>query len=341
MRISILLMTMIIMSLLAVAAIAETYTIPQYTVVPVTINNTINSAITRLGDTITASCTSSSCGGFPVNTMFSGTVMSVSRASGRNPGQVEVAFTQVILPDGSKVAIDATPTALNANAVTTDPQTGIMTGTVEQRNNRNRFIGYGAGAGVIIGALTGDILKGGLIGTAAGWLAGATLSSTSRGQQVVVPAGTQFGLLLHDSVTYSTGGGAGPEPDGQVCPPPVVTPPSGGGPSEGMDLIFSSSVKPFVTQTGILMIPFRDFMGKISQPYTYDRAARAVEFVLNSHSYSHRLNSNVVYVDESPRYLKTNSRVIGGSLYIPSDAMSIVSGYTVSWNRNTNTLHLR
>lgn len=328
-RSSITIFVVSLLALLAAPSFAQETVIPQYTVIPVVLDNGLNSAVSKVGDTFYSHCTGPNCSGFPAGTKFLGRVTSVVRASGKTPGQIDVRFVQAILPDGKTIAINGMLSSLASNAVTTDPQTGRLTARSERRNDRNRFIYYGAGAGVLIGVLTrGNILKGALLGAAAGWLAGALIRTTDA-RDVDVSPGTEFGIMLTQSVKI-------PAPTGEGAGPGTVEPPS----PEGWDVVLTARL-PFRTAAGTLMIPFRDVMNGIDQTFDYASNTKTVSLNTERGIITHRAGSRVVYDDGEAISLSAPSRIIGGILYVPSDFITIAFGKTATWNPSTHTLMIR
>ncbi|MHB9036296.1 MAG: hypothetical protein ACYC64_06490 [Armatimonadota bacterium] len=196
MRISTILLTVSVMAIFAEVCTAATDTVPAYTVVQVTVNQQLSSATANVGDRFTANCSTVDCGGFPALTVFTAIVTSVTRASGRTPGQIGAAFIEARLPDGTMVNVDGRLTSLDAHEVLRNSQDGRLERRPERRDERNKFIAYGPGAATVVGVFTGSVLNGGLIDGPGGWVAEATVGADDQGQTVVVPAGAQFGVVL-------------------------------------------------------------------------------------------------------------------------------------------------
>lgn len=333
MRYKTMVLTLAILAVLAASAYAQTTVIPRYTVIPVVIETGLNSAISQVGDTFITHCSQLNCGGFPQNTRFTGQVTSVTPRSGNAPGQIAVAFTQAILPTGGQINISGSLTSLDPNNVMVDPS-GRLVGRVETRNDRNKFIGYGAGAGLLIGALTGDILKGTLIGAAAGYIFGSVRGSQTVAREADIPPSTEFGILLNQDVTLGTplppitppGGGAGP------VTPPAVQP---------IELAFAGQ-RPYTTPSGVVLVPFRSVMNAVDVPFRYNSRTRTVSLYTDEgFSLTHRAGSRIVGIDGSTRYISAPSRIIGGSLYIPTDFISIATDRTATWQPATQTLRIQ
>ncbi len=316
---------------LAVPTLAQTTVIPRYTVIPVVLDNGLNSAVSKVGDVFYSHCAGTDCGGFPVGTQFKGKVTGVVRASGTTPGQIDVQFTHAILPGGTVVPISGLLSSLNSNAVVTDPQTGRLTARTTSRNDRNKFIAYGAGAGILIGVLSrSNILKGALIGAAAGWLAGALQRGKPAGN-VDVPPGTEFGIMLTNAVTVPTGGGAGP---GTTEPPTSPETPTGW-------TVSLANQPPLRTPAGVLLVPFREVMDQINQPFTYRNVTKTVSLNTDRGLITHVAGTKIAYDNGAAIGLAAPSRIVNGTLYVPEDLITIVTGLTPTYQPSTRMLVIR
>lgn len=344
MRFRIAILSAALLVVMAVAVSAQVNVVPRNTVVPVILENTLNSATNNIGDRFTSYCPGPNCGGFPVNTRFNGVVTAITRASGNIPGQIGVSFNQAVLPDGRTIPISGQLTSLDPNAVAVDPNTGLLTGRPGTDPDRNRFIAYGAGAGVLIGAITGNVLRGGLIGAAAGWLYGATLGRGERARDVTVPAGTQFGVLLTQAVTV-----------GQVTPPvttppvtrppvttpPVVTPPGRGPEVCPRELVFAGTPAPFVTTTGVAMVPARATMDALGVPFRYDTRTQRLTINTIGVTATHQVGTSLATVNNRQVRLMGPSRMVNGNLYVPTDFVAALTGRPVTWQPATGTLFIQ
>lgn len=100
--------------------------------------------------------------------------------------KLELRFTDLVLPSGTTVPIDASFVQQGRNETGRDAAA----------------IGGGAAAGAILGRVVkkGDRSKGTLIGAILGAAAGAVIASRTPGEEVVIPEGTVLGVKLDDSV---------------------------------------------------------------------------------------------------------------------------------------------
>jgi hypothetical protein len=126
-------------------------------------------------------------------------VTDVKRAGRQSKaGVLAVSFTSLRLPNGSSRAINGSLTDLSNETANYDNE-----GQVTGRSSRNRnivFIGGGAATGALIGAIAGGG-KGAGIGAGIGAAAGVAGAYFSKGKEAVVKPGTEFGVVLHQSVS--------------------------------------------------------------------------------------------------------------------------------------------
>ena len=113
---------------------------------------------------------------------------------------MEVAFVSIQLPNGTTRAINGSLTDVSEETVTYDNE-GQVTGRSAMKRNVV-FIGGGAATGALIGAIAGGG-KGAGIGAGVGAGLGVAGAYFSKGKEAVVKPGTQFGVILNQSVTLS------------------------------------------------------------------------------------------------------------------------------------------
>lgn len=179
------------------------HTVPADTVIRVRMNSQLSSESSRVGDRFSTNVTELVYGGngvevIPTGSKVWGSVTSVRRAGRRTPGSISVSFNQVELPNGARYAINGSLSSLQADDTNADNE-----GTVRGRSNRRRdaiFIGGGAAAGAIIGAIAGGG-RGAGIGAILGGGAGTAGRVYERERDAEVKSGTEFGVILNRSVS--------------------------------------------------------------------------------------------------------------------------------------------
>ena len=169
----------------------------------VRMNEQISSETARVGDRFTTTVVDPVYVGgvevIPAGSNIGGRITSVTRAQRKGKaGTLGVSFISLQLPTGLTRAINGSLSDLSEETVSYDNE-----GQVTGRSSRNRnivFIGGGAATGALIGAIAGGG-KGAGIGLGVGAAAGIAGSYFSKGKEAVVKPGTEFGVILNQSLS--------------------------------------------------------------------------------------------------------------------------------------------
>jgi len=182
---------------------APVYTVETGTTIRSRMNGTLTSKTAKVGNTFTASVTEPvySTNGvvvIPVGSTVTGRVDSVKPAGKEGkPGEIDVSFTQVRLPNGKVRSINGSLTDLEGK--TSSDNEGTASGK-KMGNRKLIFIGGGGAGGAVLGAAIGGgkgALIGGLIGAGGGFLG----DRLTKGPEAEVKSGTEFGVHLNQSVS--------------------------------------------------------------------------------------------------------------------------------------------
>lgn len=186
------------------APVVRSYSVASGTVLRARINSTLNSKTSRVGDTFTATVTEevrSTTGVLviPTGSTLTGRVNSVQPARNQGkPGTIDVSFTSVKTPNGTRRVINGTLTDLDQGNARTDSE-GTTSG--KKMNNRKLiFIGGGGAGGAVLGAAIGGgkgALIGGILGAGAGFLG----DRLTKGSEAEVKSGTEFGVYLNQAIS--------------------------------------------------------------------------------------------------------------------------------------------
>jgi hypothetical protein len=171
--------------------------------IQVRMNEQISSETARINDRFTTTVMIPIYAGgvevIPAGSIITGRVTEVKRAARKSKaGWLAVDFVSIQLPNGTTRAINGSLTDLTDETVTYDNE-----GQVSGRSSMKRnvvFIGGGAGAGALIGAIAGGG-KGAGIGAGVGAGLGVAGAYFSKGKEAVVKPGTQFGVILNQSIS--------------------------------------------------------------------------------------------------------------------------------------------
>ncbi|HEX8142543.1 MAG TPA: hypothetical protein VF553_08105 [Pyrinomonadaceae bacterium] len=169
----------------------------------VRMNEQISSETARVGDRFTTTVVDPVYVGgvevIPAGSTIVGRVTEVKRAQRQSKaGMVGVSFISLQLPTGLSRAINGSLSDVSEETVSYDNE-----GQVTGRSSRNRnivFIGGGAATGALIGAIAGGG-KGAGIGAGVGAAAGIAGSYFSKGKEAVVKPGTEFAVILNQSLS--------------------------------------------------------------------------------------------------------------------------------------------
>ena len=185
-------------------------TVPARTVVQVTLDQRLTSRRANVGDRFTATLDPADRSEFPDGTKFEGRITEAQNSNPNRPGIIDAAFDRAILPNGDTVRISGNLAGLDKDSVRR-----TRDGRLESKDRGAekfdwKWVGYGAGAGLILGGILGDDdwLKGALLGGV-----GGAIYSYVRGQsgrrdtasnreykEVVLQKGAKFGIELNDRV---------------------------------------------------------------------------------------------------------------------------------------------
>ncbi len=184
---------------------ANLYTVPRGERIRVRMNETLSSKTARAGDTFTTNVTEPvySNNGvvvIPVGSTIVGRVSSVKQAKkGGDPGSIDVSFTEVKLPNGTRRSINGSLTDLDTKKAKSDNE-GTASGD-DRKNDKLIFIGGGAAGGAILGGAIGGG-KGALIGGILGAVGGLAGERLTKGEDAEVKSGTEFGVYLNQSASF-------------------------------------------------------------------------------------------------------------------------------------------
>jgi hypothetical protein len=179
------------------------YNVNAGQVIRVRMKQTITSETARVGDQFTTTVVdpvyASGVEVVPAGSEIVGRVVTVNRAARKSKaGTIGVHFVSLRLPNGITRAINGDLTEIVANNVTADNE-GEVSGRSAMKRNVV-FIGGGAAAGAIIGAIAGGG-KGAGIGAIVGGGLGTAGAVFSKGNEAVVKSGIEFGVVLNQPLS--------------------------------------------------------------------------------------------------------------------------------------------
>lgn len=197
---------MVFLGITATAAASQTRSVvlPSGTVIPVRLDRQLSSETARSGDRFTVTVrTGDGDSEMPEGTHIEGIVRESQPSRDGKPGVLDLDFNRMVTSGGQKRPLSGSLIALNGKGVKTS-DAGRLVATEDKGKDRLKFIGIGAGGGLLIGALTKDkeILNT-LLGAGAGYLYNEFANKPKPGD-VSLKAGTEFGIRLDRSLTFQT-----------------------------------------------------------------------------------------------------------------------------------------
>ncbi len=180
-------------------------TLDAGTVIPVKLDGKLSSKDNRKGDTFTAKIKvdgGNDYVGLPDGTTIEGRILSAKQKDGKNAGTLELGFQRLRMPSGQSFPIEGSLIGLDGKSVNKDSN-GRIVAKPGTENKRVTYAGYGAGAGVLVGLLSGgklnlsNLLLGGLLGYAAG----STQKASDNVRDVELKSGTEMGVRLDKKTT--------------------------------------------------------------------------------------------------------------------------------------------
>ncbi|MEW6733388.1 MAG: peptidoglycan-binding protein [Acidobacteriota bacterium] len=170
-------------------------------IVPLRMNTSLSSETASIGQKWIATVSQDVYAGnqlvIPRGSTVEGHVTNVRDADRFNrSGLLGIDFDRIIFPNGERIEnIDAMLTSLDTRVRAHIDEESRLRGGGSSFKRNVYFIGGGAGAGALIGALV-EGGEGAGVGAGVGAIAGLIATALSKGREVVVPAGTEFGMEL-------------------------------------------------------------------------------------------------------------------------------------------------
>jgi len=346
--------------------------LPQGTVLRAELKDNLSSTDSRPGDRFTATIRSDEDGsGLPTGSQVVGQVQSVRRASEKQPGTVDVTFSSLQMPDGRTYPIEASLTSLDAKNIRRTAS-GRLESTGRSSKDKTKFIGYGAGAGAIIGALGGgDLLTSAILGAAAGYLYGQLnkdkASNNGRYSDVNLKAGTEFGVEINRQMALAVpadynGRGTdraydrpydrsnGRYSDRDV---PYGQRPNAGYGRDRYDRTRAADIRVFVNDREVrfnedrpfmsgarVMLPLAPVLEAAGYRYDYDSADR--ELTVHGNRGDTRVILGEPYARVAGERVRLDAPIerIDGVLFVPTQLLEESTGIRSDWNATDRTLRL-
>lgn len=173
------------------------------TVIPARLETKLTSSTARVGDRFTVSVDppngSAEYMGLPAGTKIEGRLHSARAKEGTTPGVLGLEFDRIRLPDGRTAPLDGALIGLDSKYV--EESGGRIVAKAAGKNDNLTYVGYGAGAGILLSVLgKGDLLTNALIGGALGFLFGEIQKDRNKAQDVTLEPGMKLGVRLDQNL---------------------------------------------------------------------------------------------------------------------------------------------
>jgi hypothetical protein len=326
--------------------------LPIGTVIPVVLNESLSSKINQPGDRFTATVKSGpDCAGLPDGTRIEGVVRDAVPHDGDKPGVLDVDFRRIVFPSGETQPVEGSLYSLDGKAVKRSD--GRLVATSSKSKDRLKWVGIGAGAGLIISGLTkGSSLVDTLLGAGAGYLYNE-LANKKPGD-VNLKQGSEFGVRLDRQIAFNTddrsyyrrtSGSNGSDryddrnrsdrtDNGQYDSNAAY------GNDIGMmiddrEVRFDRSTRPY-TRNGVVLVPLATVARAANFDYRYSAGDRVI--YANNGSIRLAVGSRIAKVDGQRHRLPAAAEVHNGTVYVPMQFIGWASHGSVSWDDASRTV---
>jgi hypothetical protein len=180
--------------------------IPSGSVVPVSLDQSLSSATSRVGDTFTASVISQRIGDseFPPGTKIEGRVVESRPRDNNNPGLLDLDFRSALLPSGERLPVSGDLVALDSDSVvSSNGRISAKARSGQSTGDKLKIVGIGAGAGFVLGkVLDTNTTITTVLGAAGGYLYSRS-KDKNKAADAALAQNTKLGVRLTNALTYA------------------------------------------------------------------------------------------------------------------------------------------
>jgi len=184
-----------VLTALPSVGVANTYTLHRDDVIPVVFADRLTVKDSRPGDSFTVRVADSAL--LPPGTEFMGRIERIHPAHMARPASMDLRFVAILLPDHSRVPLDAAPLALDDRYITRFGD-GRLVAKQDVRLQQSEILG-GAIGGFIVGSIFHHRFLGATVGTMIG--ISAAEQQRAKDANVIVSTGERVGALINRDVT--------------------------------------------------------------------------------------------------------------------------------------------
>lgn len=273
---------------------------------------------------------------------------------------LEVGFERLRLPDGRAFSIDGSLIGMDSNSVY-HRSDGTLVAKPGHTTDRLTYLGYGAGAGLLAGVLTGHPLKDTVIGGGLGYLFGSLQKGHKDARDVSLTPGTELGVRLNNRVVFSaysdqpTSGdrfhrterlnGGGVMPNGPAVSPNTNAMYNQDAADIGVligdkNVEFDSNARPF-QMNGATLIPAIPVLRAAGIPYVLDADRNTITATGPSGTVRMSMGSRIALVNDEHRVrMNAVAQRINGTIYVPARFLAQALPAKVTFDRSSSTIVL-
>ena len=330
----------------SVRAKTSKISLPSGTVLPVTLDNTLSSKSSYRGETFAATIQQGQYdAGLPAGTRIEGVVNEAYRSRNGKPGYIGVSFKRIVLPDSQTYLINGTLYSLNGKGLT-HSSSGRLVAHPNKNASTLKFVGIGAGAGLVIATLTkGNTLEEMAVGAGLGYLYNQYVNKPKAGDVLLKP-GSKFGVLINNgvnvvahnvgyaptSVSYTksiVSSNTQAQPNAQVPQGNAI------GVMYGNQSISFPNGQPFM-KGGTVYVPLAPVAEAASVQYTYNKTNKSL--VTKDRRLKLFVGSTVIFANGRRERISAPPIISNSTLYVPMNVLSILTNRTVSWDDPSQTV---
>ena len=336
-------------------------------VIPVQLDDSLSSRTARRGETFQTTVLTDEGTGYdlPAGSKITGSVVSVRRQYQNNPGELDLKFWRISLPDGRSYMIDGALIGLdNKSVIRTED--GRLIATPGQENTQMKYLGYGAGAGLLVGIITKHTFEDTLLGAGLGYLFGSAHQPATM-RDVTLHSGTRIGVRIDRSLVLDVrnsnmsgsqnsqdGGyhigesGYNPNDSSSSRSRPVVNNQNEYADNrirvtaDGRDVSFKDGEEP-INQNNVIMLPLQPISQALRLSVrNSDSSSRARVRGEDGSWWTIRVGSNQA-IDDNGDQRTLDSRVenIDGCIYAPLDLFTVVTNREVTFDSSSDSVIIR
>ncbi len=314
--------------------------LPSGTVIPVRLDAPLSSRSASSGDKFSSTIIhGEDDAGLPEGTRIEGVVREVVASENGQPGSLDVDFRRIVFQDGSFQSINASLYSLSGKVV--KRADGRLVATGNKSKDRLKFIGIGAGAGLLIGSLTkNNSILSVLLGAGAGYLFNEFGNKPKPGD-VNLKQGQEFGVHLDRRLNFNT------QTRRYYSEHHGMQASNGGSYSSSLDQIrvrvndhvlhLDGSQQPFI-RDGVVLVPLAALGSEANFDYRYD-SGNGMIYAHNDEVRMER-GSHVATFNGQRRDLRTAAALRHGVAFVPLQFIALATGGSVGWDEASGTVNV-